>query len=323
MSESFQRHPETQNTQNQESGLTIRGLHKVTSWIRESRTHLIEKRVDRLDQVITDLSASSDINSLTAQHALITGPDLYAPKDEEDKKIVVAHMGSKRPVTRAERNIVRKTESALRSNTYLSGHVHDLRTTYGLEDPDYSPPELPDRRPDVGNKEVRQAIDERLRRQGLLTDQPAREPTAKLDPSNAEYYEKINDARLSNTSHHGAARAERLIRKYGAKVTKKIEYVEGIARGEDKKVEKLKEKRARLVKKLDLSKRTFKTAGKQDVSTEQSKQKVYVETRKERAARLADERSTRNSSEALEKINDPKQAKKEYERRQNPPNYSE
>jgi hypothetical protein len=49
--------------------------------------------------------------------------------------------------------------------------------------------------------------------------------------------------------------------------------------------------------------------------------KVTTETREQRAARLAEERKQRNASQSQAPSVDPKTAKQEYERRQNPPNY--
>jgi hypothetical protein len=347
MPELFRPNPEIPTDNSPEPNLAVGGLSRVIERVRDFRANRIEKKINHLDQAIADLEESTDINSLTAQHALITGPDLYGPKDEDAKNVVEAHKGSGRPVTRAERKTVRKTESKLRGNTHLSGHLHDLHTIYDVVDPAYRPDDLPDRRPGVGNREVRQAIDERLRRQKgtngepLLKDQPARKPAPKLSIGTPEYTDNANSLRLSSKSRRAVAGADRKVNKYGTAVSKNVAYVEAIAQGVDQRVEKLKTKRAKLVAKINPTGNTPEHSPqeqvespsvdhldymKQAVETSEQKDsnlKVTVETRSERAKRLAKERVQRKSSKTPEQSRDPKSAKEDFERRQNPPNYTE
>jgi hypothetical protein len=256
MTESSQPNPEVQNPINRddpELGIVRSAFGRISEWRRNRAANSLAADIERYETAIGASQESQEVNRVTGEYTLITGPNLRTKFPGEVGEISEDHKGDYRPITGGERRVRRKTERAFMPNSRRAGVVYDLNTVYGRKDPNVEPVDLldlPDRKPGVGNQEMRAKVDEALRRAGLLDDQAPQPTPELLKLGTPEHRAVVATERLRPAEQRSIRSATRKATQFDRRVTRKVDYVESVAVGTDRSAKRHEKKQAKLRRKI-------------------------------------------------------------------------
>lgn len=206
--------------------VAVRGTFGVLNRIQQSRASKLDNKISALDQQISDLAEAPGVNQVTAQWMIESGVGLTSASGP----VKEAHAGIHRPTKPSERRFARKSQRNLKRNTRQSRVIDSYRTIYDVEDPEDQQFPVLDRRPGVGNKTARSAVDERLRRQGLLTDRLLPQPPAdKVKVGTERHAEILADRSLSWMQRRRFKKAGKVVGRYEKATEKRTESVREVA----------------------------------------------------------------------------------------------
>lgn len=206
-----------------------------------------KKRVLREVQKIVDAKVAY------GYHALSDGPVVEKVSSNEEEEAKLPTSQSLRPVTRRERRVALKADNKMRANFTIAASNRRLEAVYNMADPASVKPEFEDSTPEIGNPGVRNAVDELLRREGILTDKQPAGAVTEVKIGTSKHRELIKKERLTGAERRAVNKYTRkyLLNSAKSKANRYLIKEIALGRSGDKAKKRLTKRRQKRVKKLE------------------------------------------------------------------------